>query len=111
MAKVILDRVPEPFKKEDIINADLLCHYISEFNNKEWYPVTSNYSRTNRIEPIMKLISKRHFEKLKIAFNIENADNFKKKLKEMENNYRNSGYDRVQPIFKLININEIATLP
>jgi len=111
MSKVIFDRIPEPFKKEDIINADLLCHYISEFNNKEWYPVTSYHIRTYRVDFMVKLVSKRHFEKIKIAFNSLDLESFKNRLKEMQSNNKNNGYDRITPIFKLINIDDIATLP
>ncbi|MDR1820013.1 MAG: hypothetical protein LBR15_07200 [Methanobrevibacter sp.] len=45
MADLMIKRSPEWFDKDDLINADLLCHYVSVLpeNKYKWFPITYIY--------------------------------------------------------------------
>jgi hypothetical protein len=116
MADFIIKRVPEDMNQNHIIDADLICYYVSVLENISWFPMTYVYRTRGRFELFDRLISLRHFEKVKILFNVKNPKELKDKLtsiKEKDTNPDRMGYsgsfDRVLPIYSIIDIEKIAT--
>lgn len=116
MADLILKRVPEHITKEMIVQADLVCHYVGVMNNIEWFPVTYVYGTSSNFEIFYRLTSQRHFEKVKSLFGVSTPQQLKDKLTEFKENDKDPhsiGYFRshhsVRPIYKLIDIDKIAT--
>lgn len=89
---------------KDIVATDILLYYLSLFYPSHdkwksyWYPEISCYNR--QFEVLPKLISKRYFDKIKIMFDVNTADEFKQKIAEIEEpNIRNSyGYQHIPNI-------------
>jgi len=117
MADFIIKRIPDFLSKRLLVQADLLCHYVAEINNLRWFPITYVYDTSGRYELFYRLESKRHFEKIKILFDVENIDEFKVKLNELEekdkgNNHRASypgSFDSVIPLYRLIDKEKLGT--
>lgn len=119
MADLIIKRLPDNVSKDDLIDADLICHYVSVLNNLMWFPITYIYrSRYDGKFPLFnRLISLRYFEKVKGLFNVKTPDELREKLlaiKTAEKNPRRIGYsgsfDSVLPIYNLIDIEKIGTI-
>ena len=115
MADFIIKRVPENMNQNHIIDADLICYYISVLENIRWFPITYVYRTRERFELFDRLISLRHFEKIKVLFNVKNPKELKDKLisiKEKNANHNRIGYpnsfDSVLPIYRIIDIEKIA---
>ena len=119
MADLIIKRLPENVSLDDIINADLLIYYIASLENLHWFPITYVYrTRDNdRFEVISRLVSLRHFEKVKVLFNVNSVKKLQDKLlafKEADKNQNGIGYSgsfgKVTPIYNLIEIEKIGTI-
>lgn len=115
MADLMIARIPEGFSKDNFIDADLLCYYVSELENLHWFPITYVYRSRGKFELFDRLISLRHFEKVKCLFAVNTPKELKDKLnlfKETDKNQNRIGYsnsfDRVIPIYKLIDIEKIG---
>ena len=67
--------------KEDLLVADLLLHFISGFKSNEnysrWFPVTYIYRENSRMELFKRLVSKRHFERVKVLFDVDTKEEMK----------------------------------
>lgn len=119
MADLIIKRLPENVSLDEIINADLLIYYVASLENLHWFPITYVYrTRDNgKFEVISRLVSLRHFEKVKVLFNVNSVKELQDKLlafKEADKNQNRIGYsrsfDRVIPIYNLIEIEKIGTI-
>lgn len=117
MADLIITRVPEGWMKDIIIDSDLLCYYISVIENLRWFPITYIYKENRRFELFERLISLRHFEKVKLLFNVKTIMELRNKLNEIkqkDNSVTSIGYSnafsRVIPIYNLIDIDKIGSL-
>jgi len=117
MADFMIVRIPEGLNKDNLIDADLLCYYISELDNlKSWFPIMYVYRTSGKFELFDRLISMRHFEKIKCLFNVYSPNELQDKLNNFKaNNNRGSiGYpnsiDRITPIYNLIEIEKIGTI-
>jgi hypothetical protein len=116
MADFIIKRIPQGFTKDMIVEADLLCHYVAVLNNFEWFPITYVYKLRGSFELFDRMISKRHFEKIKFLFGVTTADELKKKLESLERSQTNTKQirysnspDYVLPLYKRIDKDKIAT--
>lgn len=117
MADLIIKRVPDWMTRDNLIDADLTCYYVSEMENFFWFPLTYVYRTRGKFELFDRIISYRHFEKVKILFNVKTVKELQDKLNELKKNeinrqsvgYSNS-FDRVIPIYNLINIEKIGTI-
>jgi len=74
-------------KFEENIVSDILIYYMSliypnESTYNSWYPETSCYDSI-RFELFPKIISKRHFEKFKHLFDVNDTDKYKKKISDV----------------------------
>lgn len=119
MADLIITRIPENITKDDLINADLLCHYISVMENLSWFPITYIYRPEDyeRFDLFKRLVSQRHFEKVKSLFNVQTVKELQEKIKAIKESYKNvqrTGYSgafySVIPIYQLIDIEKIGTI-
>lgn len=76
-------------KFENLKRADIVLYYISLFYpnktafSEKWFPETSCYNSFH-FEVFPKIISKRYFEKIKFLFDVENVEELKTKLEELE---------------------------
>ena len=114
MADLIIKRIPDGFTKDLIIEADLLCHYISVLKGTRWFPITYVYKSRGFFDLFDRIISLRHFEKVKTLFNVETITELKGiLLKEEQKEYQHIGYsngaDYVIPFHKLIDKEKIGT--
>lgn len=97
---LIITNLSEKIRKEEIIFADVFCHFIADLypsNNyrDRWFPRTYIYKEWyNTFDFFDRLTSQRYFEKVKGIFNVESKEEFQKIL----NDYKNSknGKDRIR---------------
>lgn len=105
---------------DKIKEAEVILYFVSLINNiennkdsfyfKKWYPRTAIY-RTYNLPLLDKLISKRHFEKIKHLFLVSNLDEFEQKIAKVNNsNLDNlSRFDLEFPYFKnTFNLDEVC---
>ena len=106
--------------KTQIIEADLLLYYISNLITHDmyqcWFPMTYIYinSYNFKIDILRRLISKRHFEKVKVLFNVNTIEELKQLFSsfndEINNYMRYSGaWGHVPSLSQHINYDEIGT--
>lgn len=123
MADLIIKRLLSSISKEEFIEGDILCYYITSLEGiLKWFPITYVYDsrfnyRNNTL--LTRLISKRYFEKVKYVFDVETVSELKERLIDLEKKDREQGnsgigfsgsFDRVQPIYKLIEVDKIGTI-
>jgi hypothetical protein len=104
------------YPKQKIVNADLVLHYIAilDKHDRAWFPILYGYGGTrSKIEILKKLKSKRHFEKIKGIFMINEVDELKALLKSYERPegycYRGS-FESVPSLFQQIKSEEVCTI-
>lgn len=104
---------------EDLVEADLLLHYITELNpvGRGWFPRSSVYQRGSRINIFSKMVSCTHFDKIKSLLNISNKEDLKNKLgeyikkKEVQGGYNYSRFEYdILPLPEAVDLNQIATI-
>lgn len=102
--------------KDELVDIDLILYYISKSNKAipyEWFPVTYVYKECfDKVEFISKLIRKKHFEDVKVLFNVNTVEDMKKliktRLSDSERGFQNS-WSLIPGVKEYINIDEIAT--
>ena len=116
MADLMIKRIPDGYTIDNLIDADLLCYYVAELNNLRWFPITYVYRTRGKFELFDRLISKRHFDKVKLLFNVSNSKELQDKLTTIQQNDKNperirypGSFDSVIPIYKIIDIDKIGT--
>jgi hypothetical protein len=116
MAELIIRRIPNNLTLELLVESDLLCHYIGILNDTRWFPITYIYKKAGHFPTFDRMVSKRHFERAKILFNVLAPQDLKEKLlkiKESDNSSRFIGYsnsfENVIPIYIMINPEKIGT--
>lgn len=115
-ADFIVNNVPEDLSKEAIINSDLLCFYVAELQGWNWFPETYVYrsSYVNSFDFIRRLISQKHFLKVKGIFGVESIEDLKTKiekygLKSPQRGYNQGFADRIPGWESFIKIDDIGT--
>lgn len=116
MADFIIKRIPDGFTKDNIVEADMLCHYVGELNDTYWFPITYVYRTEGPVELFRRIASIRHFEKVKGLLGVNTSDELKDKLQKLEKSSITRGlvrynnfYDAVPPLFRIIDVDTIAT--
>lgn len=116
-AHIMIQRIPENYTKDHLIDADLLIYYVSVLKAIRWFPRTYIYREDFKFSLFDRMISARHFEKVKLLFEVSTADEFKAKLNEIKNKSQNSSgmgyggpYQRLRPIYELIDPDKIASI-
>ncbi|MBN1078073.1 SEFIR domain-containing protein [Clostridium botulinum] len=100
--------------KNELIDIDILLHYISEGTGRSWpwFPVTYVYRQEfSKMKLIEKMERKKYFDEIKILFDVENEQEMKElieqKLSKSERGYQNS-FSNIPTIKESINIDEIG---
>jgi SEFIR domain. len=100
--------------KEKLIDADLLLYYISAAclpqNKHCWFPITYIYLDYRKVEILQRLTSKRHFEKVKILFNIKTKEEMQSLIEKFSNPYNgySSSFDNIPDIKNHIKSEEVC---
>jgi hypothetical protein len=116
MADFIVDRTSNKIDKLLLIEADLLCNYIAGLNNSTWFPITYIYRQdSSKIEFFSRLVSLKHFEKVKAIFGVDTVEQLVEKVntyKKIELQNRRYGYNNshktIPYLHKLIDVNSIG---
>lgn len=116
MAELIVTRIPEGLNKDILIEADLICHYIGDLHDITWFPITYIYKTRGQIDFFKRLISQRHFEKMKGLFGVKSPSELKAKLNSLQESSTNqsgmrypNSFETILPIYKLVDIDKIAS--
>lgn len=114
----LITNLSDQINKEELILADTLCYVISYLNSTNfhdtWFPNTYLYGERNSFNFFEKISSKKHFEKIKSIFNIENEDELKEKLINNKENstdrirYGKGGFSHVPFVYELIKPDKIS---
>ncbi|MCT4594183.1 MAG: TIR domain-containing protein [Anaeromicrobium sp.] len=118
-AQLLVDRSKVNGKdyKENLLDADLLLHYISDIKNKEdsgygrcWFPTTYVYKGYRKINLLKKIVRKKHFDKVKLLFNVDKSEDMKELVTNYKVAYRgyDSCFESIPNISNYINVDEIA---
>jgi hypothetical protein len=80
----IITNLSDSVKKEDVILADTLCYFVSYLDKntvyETWFPNTYLYGEKLGNTFFEKITSEKHFEKIKILFNINTKQELQEKL-------------------------------
>lgn len=94
-AEKISRRATKNYNSAYLANTDILLYYLSALksdeNNRAWFPHSYIYSRDSKIETLQKLESKRHFEKVKLLFEVESKEELIQNFNDFKNEYQ-EGY-------------------
>jgi len=119
MADLLIKRLPDNINTDELVNADLLCHYITVLDGLfNWFPITYIYKSDRiNIDLFSRLISFRHFEKVKTLFNVKTVKELQEKLmsvktlnKESKRIRHSGSFESVASIYELIEIEKIGTI-
>lgn len=115
----IITNLSESVSKSDIILADTLCYFVSyldqENNYKMWFPNTYLYGeRFGDISFFQKISSKKHFEKTKQIFNVDNEEELRSKLEACKlkskdrMRYARGSFETIPFLYEIVNPETIA---
>ncbi|GAB3164548.1 toll/interleukin-1 receptor domain-containing protein [Telluribacter humicola] len=115
-AEIILKRIPDGFTKDLLIESDLLCHYIADLNELEWFPFTYTFKTSGFFELFHRMTSRRHFDKVKVLFQVKTPEEMRgilTGLKQERFGKKGVGFTTtardVIPLYTIIDVNNIAT--
>lgn len=121
LGELLIQRLPPLINAEYLIDADLLCCYVSflnkeEYENKFWFPYTYVYKgRHTSFEMFRRLTSKKYFEEVKGIFDVETIGEFKTKVISTNDSHLgrrqikfSNSFECVNPIEDYIDLNEIG---
>ncbi len=101
---------------EDIVDVDCILSITTAMEDKDgymmdiWYPKCNIYTSYRRNELFKKMISKRHFEKVKVLLKVNTADEFKDIIKQVIEKSYKVGYSAIYNVNSLINLEKICTI-
>lgn len=116
-----------PLSFDELIEADLLLHYLTllreprepnPWQPEVWFPRLSPFAEHLAGIPVLrKLVSRRHFERVKVIFNVESPKELKvlvDKASQREATYR-QGMDTfhyvISPLERAIPVDRLASVP
>ncbi|WP_281322208.1 toll/interleukin-1 receptor domain-containing protein [Flavobacterium aestivum] len=115
----IVTNLSEQVSKENIILADTLCYVISYLHCENiyetWFPNSHLYNQQNKFTFFEKISSKKHFEKVKVIFDVEDENELKERLLKLKSSsserirYGNRGFEYIPFVYEIINPETIAT--
>ena len=121
LGQLLISRLPSNLNAEYLIDADLLCCYVSflnkeEYENEFWFPYTYVYKeRHDSFEMFRKLTSNKYFEEVKGIFDVETIEEFKTKVISTNDSLLGRGGIKfidtigyVRPIEDYIDLNKIG---
>ena len=84
IGEMIIERLPHNIKNDWIVDADLICFYVTLIYYNEfgdvWIPYTYPYKKEEHVELIRKLSKKSHFNKVKCIFKVNTINEMKTKF-------------------------------
>jgi hypothetical protein len=103
------------YQRNKLVESDLLMYYLSVIHQQQpWFPRLYIYGIGNKIPVLQRLISTRHFERVRILFDVETPGELKTKILEFDNSnlrgYHNS-FETIPHIRYHIDPDKICTLP
>lgn len=105
------------YTKNKIVEIDLFLHYISILNGDDiydiWFPATYIYDRYCKVLLLAKLVSKRHFSKIKSLFLVNTEDELRRKIEEFvdpDSRGYNNTYAPIPSIKYHIEADKICTM-
>lgn len=115
----VITNLSDQISKQTLIFSDTLCYCVSYLETVDyydrWFPATYLYGERNGgFNFFDKLSSKKHFEKAKVLFDVQNETELKEKLKKNKENsgdsirYGNGGFNRVPFVYQLIDPEKIS---
>lgn len=114
----MVTNLSDSLKKEDIILADTLCYFVSYLDKNSvydtWFPNTHLYGERLCTHFFEKITSEKHFEKIKILFNVNTKQELQEKLNtSMKNSqekirYGRGGFNHIPFIHELVKPETIA---
>lgn len=123
IADLLINRIHSNYNKEDLVNTDILCCYISnmhiEFFDKnykmhDWFPFSYVYKEQDYFDLFRQLISLEHFEKVKDLFDVKTPEELKDLINKTDNRITSYGYNGIfekLPLMRhYVNVEEIGTL-
>lgn len=116
-ADLLIVRLPENINKTDLTDADILCSFVADLENWRWFPRTYIYKNEDtHLFPILnRLVSIRHFEKVKSIFDVDTIEDLKSKIQVLKNRNQDSrGYSnswtRMPKLEQFIDPEKIGTI-
>ncbi len=116
----VITNLSKKIDKETLIISDTLCYCISyletdENKEKHWLPKTYVYKdRYHNLIFFEKLSSKKHFEKIKVLFDVKNEIELKDKLLKVKKKasdiitLSNRAFNRIPFVYELIDLEKIS---
>lgn len=114
----VITNLSDTLKKEEVILADTLCYFVSYLDQntlyKTWFPNTYLYGERLNTNFFEKITSQKHFEKIKVIFNINTKEELQEKLYSYASNsndrirYGRGGFNHVPFIHELVKPETIA---
>lgn len=114
----VITNLSDTLKKEDVILADTLCYFVSYLDKKTvydtWFPNTYLYGERLNTNFFERITSQKHFEKIKVLFNINSKEELQEKLNYYASNpddrirYERGGFNYVPFIHELVKPETIA---
>jgi hypothetical protein len=105
----------------DIREADLILHYITALRGGrfEWFPRSSAYGgRGSRIELFDRMVSGRHFEKIKAIFGVNEVSELKALISQYLERNKNDQYGHssiwnydIRPLENVLDPESVAAIP
>lgn len=113
-AELMIRQIPEFVRLEELIWTDLLCDYVARTKDDFWFPWTYIYREVQQFPLLERMVSKRHFEKIKVVFDIQTPQQFAELANKISQDRAQSrGYDRsfsyIPTITSFIQLDKIAT--
>jgi len=117
----LITNLSDQISKRELILADTLCYavsYLETINgyNNTWFPNTYIYKDNGSFIFFDRISSKKHFEKIKSIFDVEDENELKIKLERNKENSKNSnrirygrgGFNHIPFVFELIDLEKIS---
>ncbi|SDP13058.1 SEFIR domain-containing protein [Mucilaginibacter sp. OK268] len=97
-ADILIKFVPEYLGKDVLVNADLLSYHVGQVYGDDWFPITYIYRNpyNHSFDFFSRLLSKRHFEKVKGVLGVENIGQLKMVLTELQDKQKERGYSNAR---------------
>lgn len=115
----IITNLSDQINKQTLIFSDTLCYCVSYLESDNyydrWFPNTHLYGERNGgFNFFDKMSSKKHFEKVKVLFDVKNETELKEKLLRNKENsgdsirYGGRGFNRIPFVYELIDQEKIS---
>lgn len=120
IGEMLVERLPSAIKNDMLVDADLICFYVTLIYYKEfddvWLPYTYPYKRSEHVDLIRKLSKKSHFDRVKCIFEVNTISEMKNIFNSVKHEtyakYRfSNSLDCPLPIYESINYENIGKYP